>query len=95
MTLHVVAHFHIQAGLGDRVEALLADVVEPTAGEDGCLEYQYYRDNDDLDHFVFIEQWRDDASLDAHLARSHVTSMLAAVQPLLASPIQGTRLTKR
>ena len=37
MTLHVVAHFHVQSGLGDRVEALLADVVEPTTGEDGCL----------------------------------------------------------
>ena len=53
------------------------------------------RDKHDPDHFVFIEQWRDDTSLDVHRAQYHVTSMLSAVQPLLALMIRGTRLTKR
>ena len=95
MTLHVVAHFHVTDGSADEVERHLAPLVEPTSMEDGCLAYRYYRDNEDANHFVFIEEWRDDDSLDVHLEAGHVLGMLAAVEPLLERPIEGFRLTVR
>ncbi len=95
MTLHVVAHFHSRPSRGSEVEALLSPLVEPTLMEDGCLAYLYYRDIADPDHFVFIEQWRDEASLDVHLTTDHVRRMLQQVDHLLASPIEGYRLTAR
>jgi quinol monooxygenase YgiN len=93
MTLHVVAHFHSRPAHGNQVKALLSPLVEPTLTEDGCLAYRCFEDIADPDHFVFIEQWRDEASLDAHLATAHVRRILQEVDPLLASPIEGYRLT--
>lgn len=93
MTLHVVAHFHCRPSRGIEVESLVSPLVEPTLREEGCLEYRYYRDNHDPEHLVFIEQWRDEESLDAHLASDHVTDMLVRVDGLLASPIEAYRLT--
>jgi quinol monooxygenase YgiN len=92
MSLHAVAHFHVLPGRGGEAEALLAPVVEPTLREDGCIVYRLHQDVEDGDHLVFIEEWRDVVSLDAHLARSHVTTMLAAVEPLLSRPIEAYRL---
>lgn len=92
MTLHVVAHFHSRPAHGSQVKALLSTLVEPTLTEDGCLVYRCFEDIADPDHFVFIEQWRDEASLDAHLATGHVRRILQEVDPLLASHIEGYRL---
>jgi len=87
MSLFTVAHFRCLPGRGSEVEAHLAPLVEPTAAEDGCVYYRYFRDIDDPNHFVFWEEWRDRESLDVHIAADHVQSMLAAVEPLLAEPI--------
>lgn len=92
MSFHVVAHFHAVPGRGREVRALLTLVVEPTLREDGCIFYRLHQDVEDADHFVFIEEWRDVPSLDTHLETSHVTGMLAAVEPLLSRPIEGHRL---
>ena len=93
MSVHVVAHFYALAGRGPEVESLLRPLVTPTTAEDGCVFYRYFRDNDDADHFVFVEEWRDDQSLDVHLRGPRVTTMRAAAEPLLAEPIQGFRMT--
>jgi len=95
MSLFTVAHFHCLPGRGAEVEAHLAPLVEPTAAEDGCIFYRYFRDSADDDHFVFWEEWRDDASLDIHIAGLGVQSMLEAVVPLLAEPIAAFRLSMR
>lgn len=95
MSLHVVAHFHSRQSQGSEVEALLSPLVEPTLLEDGCLAYNFYRDTADPDHFVFIEQWRDEASLDVHMNLDRVQRMLQQVERLLASPLEGYRLAAR
>lgn len=95
MSLFTVAHFRCLPGFGAEVEAKLAPLVEPTATEDGCISYRYFRDTADHDHFVFWEEWRDDASLDAHIAGPRVESMLAEVLPLLAEPVTAYRLSLR
>ena len=95
MNLFTVAHFRCLPGRGAEVEALLAPLVQPTAGEDGCISYRYFRDTTDDDHFVFWEEWRDENSLDVHIAESHVQTMLESVSPLLAEPIEAYRLRPR
>lgn len=95
MSLYTVAHFHCLPGRGQEVEAFLAPLVEPTALEDGCVSYRYFRDTADPDHFVFWEQWRDDQALDVHIQLPHVQAMLASVEPLLAAPVTASRLSLR
>lgn len=95
MSLYTVAHFHCLAGRGPDVEAFLAPLVEPTASEDGCVYYSYFRDTSDPDHFVFWEQWADDHALDTHIETARVQSMLVSVEPLLAAPVAAYRLSQR
>lgn len=92
MSLYTVAHFHCLEGRGSDVEAFLAALVEPTASEDGCIYYRYFRDISDPDHFVFWEIWRDERALDVHIGTPGVQSMLAAVEPMLAAPVAAYRL---
>lgn len=92
MSLHVVAHFRAAPGRGDELRELLVPLVEPTLTEDGCLGYRLHQDVSQADHFVFVEEWRDDASLAVHLEQPHLVGMVAAVLPLLAGPIEVSRL---
>lgn len=94
MTLHVVAHFHALPDCGDEMEKLLFPLVGPTSAEDGCISYRLHRDHEDPEHFVFLEEWRDAKSLEAHLGSPHVTTMLSAVEPLCAAPITAYRLRR-
>jgi quinol monooxygenase YgiN len=43
---------------------------------------------------VFIEEWRDAASLELHMQTPHVVGMLADVPPLLARPVAAYRLAE-
>ncbi|MCW2774307.1 MAG: antibiotic biosynthesis monooxygenase [Nocardioides sp.] len=94
MSLHVVAHFHAAPGRGPELRALLAPLVAPTSTEDGCLTYRLHEDGSDPDHLVFIEEWRDAASLEVHMQTPHVAGMLADVPPLLARPVAAYRLAE-
>lgn len=92
MTLHVVAHFHARPESADALRRLLEPLVPVTRTEDGCLTYRLFQDEADPAHLVFVEEWRDSASLEVHLALPHLSAMVADAQPLLARPIEVTRL---
>jgi quinol monooxygenase YgiN len=57
----------------ERVEAfrdIVTQLVITTHAEDaGCLAYVFHQQRDEPREFVLYEQWRDQAALDAHLAR--------------------------
>ena len=64
-----------------------ADIVRPAARafmtatrtEDGCTAYQFYEDFDVPGSYIVVEQWRDQAALDAHGESAHYQEFLAAV----------------
>ena len=64
-----------------------ADIVKPAARafmtatrtEDGCASYQFYEDFDVAGAYIVVEQWRDQAALDAHGQTAHYQEFLAAV----------------
>jgi len=56
------------AGEIDRLQPQLAAYVEDVRGRDGCIAYSYARDINDPDVLNIIEQWRDDAAIDAHMS---------------------------
>lgn len=73
------------------VEKALAQLVEHTRSEPGCLSYELYRCADTPGEFQTIEQWRDSAAADAHMSTPHVAAAIAQAGPLLASPPQINR----
>lgn len=73
--LTVVAKIRAAKGKGDALAALLKEQVAAVrAAEPGCLVYRPHRSTKDPDVFVFYEQYRDDAALDAHRKAPHLAA---------------------
>ena len=58
------------------VQAVKADgLLEAVRAEDGCLLYDYHLSCEAPDTVVLIEQWRDAAALEKHLAQPHMEDL--------------------
>jgi quinol monooxygenase YgiN len=65
--LSIVAKIRAAKGKGDALAALLKEqAVVVKKNEPGCLVYRPHRSTKDPDVFIFYEQYKDDAALDAH-----------------------------
>lgn len=67
---------------------LLAAQVAPTRAEPGCITYDFHVDAADPLCFVFYENWRSQADLDAHLAMPHLQPLFSQLDRLLAAPVE-------
>lgn len=77
----------------DELLALLGTQVAPTRAEPGCINYDFHVDAEDSCCFVFYENWRTQADLDAHLAMPHLVPLFSQLDRLLARPVQIRHLT--
>ena len=59
-----------KAGREEECRELVTRSTETTRAEDeGCINYIFHQQIDNPREFVLYEQWRDQAALNAHLAR--------------------------
>ena len=65
---------------------LLEEVQAASREDEGCEHYGYYREISDDLRFVAVEEWRDMAALEAHLATPHVAKLVAALPEHAAEP---------
>lgn len=82
--IYVVAHMQVKA---DQVAAFLdaaKAVIAATRAEEGCISYLLNASVEDPTHFVFVEQWRERADLDAHAKSAHIKAFGAALRDILA-----------
>jgi quinol monooxygenase YgiN len=86
MSLQVVAVITAKPGSEEIVGSALRDLVGPTRQEDGCLSYELNRSAADPTVFVTVEQWREQADLDAHLQTPHLAKALEVAGEHLAVP---------
>ena len=70
----------------EELRAILAAPIAPTRAEPGCLNYDFHVDAEDLNAFMFYENWRSRADLEAHLKMQHLAPLQSHVDELLASP---------
>jgi quinol monooxygenase YgiN len=54
--------------------------------EPGCISYRVYRDTENENDFVFVEEWESDAALQQHFATSHVAEFLRAIPATIVAP---------
>src|SRR5688572_4030272 len=83
MTIRCVARV---VAIPERVEelrTLLMKLLVPTREEPGCLRYDLLQNLQDPTDFTFVEEWRDEAAVAAHMTRPHVREVLAHVPQLL------------
>ncbi len=93
MSIRVVAHLISKPETIDATREVLLGLIEPTCAEDGCVTYELHQNTADPTDFTFIEEWADDASLDAHLESAHLTAAREKLSTLLAAPADIRRYT--
>jgi quinol monooxygenase YgiN len=86
MSLRVVAHVTARPDTIEQTKELLLSIIGPTREEPGCISYQLHLNNADPAEFTFIEEWVNEAALDEHFTRPHMTAAFAKVPALVAAP---------
>ncbi|MBN8216947.1 MAG: antibiotic biosynthesis monooxygenase [Spirochaetes bacterium] len=87
----VTARFTLKPGVLEAYLKEAAPLIEATRKEDGCLSYVLHQDLKSPDSFAVIEQWRDEAALDAHFQTAHVKAIAPKLNALRVAPPEVTR----
>ena len=79
--MSVVINVHYEGDDG-AARAFVDDVVsegllEAVRSEDGCQGYEYYASLEDPGRILLVEHWRDEVSLEAHIAAENLAHIEA------------------
>lgn len=94
----VVASFLAKPGKEEALRAKLLAMIAPTRAEKGCVSYDVHVDQANPAQFYFIENWKDEGALAAHLKTPHFTRLIVNGTPgLIAGPyaIAKSRILSR
>jgi quinol monooxygenase YgiN len=73
---------------GEELRRILTGQVAPTRAEPGCINYDFRVSEDDPNVFMFYENWRGKADLEAHLKAPHLQPLFGHLDELLARPVE-------
>lgn len=80
----VVAQIRIKAGEAAGFEDVAKKLVEAVnANEPGCKLYQLFKVQESDTDYVFMEQYEDQAAVEAHRASDHFKTFGAAMGPFM------------
>lgn len=82
-TVRVVARVVAISENVERVKAILMELIEQTRAEEGCIQYQLLQNHAAPTDFTFVEEWTDNAALDAHLASPHIETASEQLEGLI------------
>jgi quinol monooxygenase YgiN len=82
----LLVRFQAKEGAGEKLEAAFATAAKATRQEKGCLAYQLNRDVKMPTRYVVYERWQNLAALEAHLKSAHITTLLAEINEIRATP---------
>ncbi len=88
--LRVIAHDFIREDAVETVLPLYRELVAATRLEPACISYDLLRDREDPTHFIFLEEWPDQAALDAHCASEHFRRIVPQVDAFTRKPAEFT-----
>lgn len=92
-TLRVVAHLKAKPDKIEETREALIALVDVTRAEDGCITYELMQNDADPTDFTFVEEWTDDATLDAHLQTEHINNVVRRADELFSAPPDIRRYT--
>ena len=81
--LTVIAYMRAADGKIDELRAGLLALIEPTAAEQGYVNYDLHESIAEPGVFFFYENWDSGDDLDAHLAAPHLVEFAARIPELL------------
>jgi len=84
--LKVIAEDFIKPEHVETVMPLYRELVRLTRAEPLCRAYDLFTDQRRPGHFVFIEEWPDQAALDAHCASEHFRRLVPQIDAFQEKP---------
>lgn len=87
MSLRVIATIPISADRVEDARAALRTLVAATRQEEGCLQYDLFESGAAAGVFVTVEEWSDQAALDAHMKSPHIGEAFAVLGGALAGEV--------
>ena len=78
-----------RVGHENEVAALFIKLTEESRKEPGCIQYQVHRHKTEPRRFFIYEQYKDDASLEAHRAAPHFLRFAKKELPRVADRVEG------
>jgi quinol monooxygenase YgiN len=91
--LILIARVRAKAGQETRLRRELQRLLAPTRAEAGCISYDLHQSQTDPALFVFYENWKSQADLDAHFETPHLQAMIKLVPELADGPFDITKWT--
>lgn len=78
--LTIIANIFAKPDRVELVKTELEKLIAPTLAEEGCLQYDLHRDNEDPTHFLFYENWESREHWLAHMEQPHIVAYAAATE---------------
>ena len=92
-TLRVIAILVAKPGKEDALRSVLTGLIAPTRKEKGCIMYELLQNKENSREFTFVEEWQDDAALEAHFATDHIKNAVGKFPELLAQDLDIRKYT--
>ncbi|TAJ15098.1 antibiotic biosynthesis monooxygenase [Marinilabiliaceae bacterium JC017] len=83
----VVAKFKVKETKADTFENLAQPLIEKSNMEEGCLEYQMYKNNSESDEYLFYEEYKNQEAIDYHKSSPYFESFVRDIAELLSDEI--------
>jgi len=80
--ISIVAKFTVKTGNEEKFLALTEKLVAASRAEAGCVGYSLNKHVEKENTYCMLEQWKDQAAVDAHNASSHFTSIIPQIVEL-------------
>jgi quinol monooxygenase YgiN len=81
MTITKRVTFIAKEGSEAKMKELLTAMVKPSKAEDGCLFYDIFQYENQLNKFMAVETWRDEKALDGHKSTEHYKVYKTSYEP--------------
>jgi len=77
--IRVIAVFKIKRENIDNAVNLIAELVEETRKEEGCIQYDAIQSQTESTKLVILENWKTQEDLDVHSASKHFMKLVPAI----------------
>lgn len=81
MTITKSVTFIAKDGYEDKMKELLTAMVAPSKAETGCLFYEIFQYENNLNKFMAVETWENEEALDGHKASDHYRIYKTSYEP--------------
>lgn len=91
MELYIFARFHAREGDQSSIEKAVAQVVQLSRQEAGCIAINAFRSTRDARLFYIHSRWKDEAAFELHATLPHTVRFIETVEAFIDHPVEVIR----